>query len=158
MSNVVDFDLSAAHEHFAKSTNRRAWELLSIEQRSIDEDFELEFVASASLYHWIQIALELQRGEWLLGRAYTVLGQAQAALRHAGRCLELTNVHKDVMKDFDRTYGFEGIARALALNGKKREAETYHLKAMKAGSAIVDEEDRKIFKADFERGDWYGVK
>lgn len=67
-------------------------------------------------------------------------------------------MHKDVMKDFDRTYGFEGIARALALNGKKREAETYHLKAMKAGSAIVDEEDRGIFKADFERGDWYGVK
>jgi tetratricopeptide (TPR) repeat protein len=159
MSDGVAFDVQMAHEYFAKKTNGLTWKLLSKDDRSVEEDFELEFVANASLYHWIQVgtALHLQRGEWLLARVYTILGYGKSALRHANHCLELAKSNLDMMKDFDVAYAYEGMARALALLGNQEEASSYYEKACDAGATIVDEEDRSIFMSDFESGDWYGI-
>jgi hypothetical protein len=55
MSNRVEFDVKLAHEHFAKKTNGHTWTLLSKEERSVEDDFELECVANASLYHWLRL-------------------------------------------------------------------------------------------------------
>lgn len=159
MNNEVSFDIEAAHEHFAKSTNGATWALLQKEDRSLEDEFEMIMTAHASLFHWAQIgtAVQLQRGVWLLAHVYTILGLGEAALRHATHCLEITKNNLDQMQDFDKAYAFEAMARALALEGKKDEAKAYYEKAQSAGRQIRDEEDQAIFMSDFTAGDWFGV-
>jgi hypothetical protein len=103
--------------------------------------------AHACAYHWkfIGTAVQQQRGEWLISHVHVVLGHAQEALRHAERCFELTESNKDIMKDFDIAYAFEGLARAHAMMGDQKIAEEFFDLAQKAGSTIADEEDRSIF-------------
>jgi hypothetical protein len=53
--------------------------------------------AHASAYHW-SVAPECQpenlaRSDWLIARVYSVVGRAEPALAHAGRCLELCERH-----------------------------------------------------------------
>lgn len=145
---------------FAKKINGRVWELLEKTERSPSEDEEMVHAAHASLYHWLYAgsAVHHQRGAWMIARVQTVLGNAPEALRNARRCLELTEQHGDEMKDFDLAFAYEGLARAYALAGNRKEAENYLQLARQAGDKIADEEDRKIFFDDFEGGDWFGVQ
>ena len=80
------------HKALAIALNQRCWTLLEKTGRSSDESDELIHVAHASLWHWLQAGgpVQQQRGEWLIGRVYVVLGVADAALRHAQRTLDLT--------------------------------------------------------------------
>jgi hypothetical protein len=116
--------------------------------------------AHASLYHWkfVGTPLNQQRGEWLISRVHVVLGHAKEALRHAERCFELTQANKDLMHDFDIAYAFEGIARSQAMLGDAMMAREFFDLAQKTGLAIANDEDRSIFRGDFEGGDWYGLK
>lgn len=116
--------------------------------------------AFGSHYHWLQIGDEVnqQRGEWMIARVYTVLGDEHMAVKHASRCLEITEEFKDKMADFDIAYAYEGIARASALAGKVDEAKGYLDLAEKAGEEISDSEDKKIFQGDLQGGDWHGIR
>ena len=159
MSEVEKFTLEEAHQAFAKQFNGRVWKLLGQPERSREDDEEMEIAAIASLYHWLQVgtALHRQRGEWMLAHVYTVLGRADPALRHAERCLELTQAHSAEMKDFDFAYGYEGIARAKALGGDRAQAKKYFDLAQAAGEKIQDAEDKEIFTGDLAGGEWYGL-
>ena len=95
-----------------------------------------------------------QRGEWLIARVYSVLGIAEAALRHANRCLELTQQYADLMEDFDWAFAYECVARASAVAGNRDEALKYVKLAQNASEVIKGEQDRKIFIADFNGGNW----
>ena len=156
MKSEIGFDLELAHAHFAKATNGRTGELLSKDNRTEAEDFEMQSAAHNSIYHWTQIgtALHLQRGEWLIAHVLMSLGFGNAAHRHATRCHDLTQSNLDLMQDFDVAYGYEGIARANGLIGNLEAAKPYYDKAREA---IADEEDRGIFMTDFEAGEWFGI-
>ena len=129
------------------------------EKRTADEDQAMVNAAHASLYHWSKVgtAVNLQRGEWMLARVYTVLGRTEAARLHAQRCFDLTEANMDDMAVFDKGYAFEAMARSLALAGKKDEAAEYLGKAKAVADTIEDEEDRKWFVGDLEGGEWYGI-
>lgn len=159
MSQETKYTIEGAHREFAKQANNRVWQLLGQEFRTKVEDDEMLEAAHASNYHWRAIGTEVnaQRGEWLLAHIYTILQDKNFALKHAWRCLAITNEHQDKMADFDIAYGYEGIARALGLNGKVDEARDYYEKAKSAGEAIVNSEDKEIFLGDFNSGDWFGV-
>jgi hypothetical protein len=118
------------------------------------------YAAYACAYHWrfAGTAVHQQRGEWLISRVHVELGHSGEALRHAERCFELTESNKDLMKDFDIAYAYEGLARACALTGDRSRASEFFDLAQKAGNAIADEEDRSIFKGDFTGGEWYGLR
>lgn len=152
--------LEEAHQLFGRQANGAVWQLLGQAERTAEEGDRLLEAAWASLYHWrlAGTALHLQRGEWLLAHVYTELGEAAPAVRHAQRCLDLTAAHKDLMHDFDLAYGYEGLARALALAGRLEEAHKYLLLAQAAGETIADPEDKQIFDGDFNRGEWYGIR
>ena len=80
------------------------------------------------------------------------------ATQYAKRCLELTEQHKDLLSDFDFAFAYECMARAQALAGDQTEVQKYISSAKKAGDAIQDEEDRKIFFDDFNGGEWFELK
>ncbi|NIM95862.1 MAG: hypothetical protein GTO18_19350 [Anaerolineales bacterium] len=159
MSEEVKFSLDEAHLEFAKKTNGEVWALLEKTDRTADEDEAMEYAAYTSLYHWLRVGTEVnhQRGEWMLAHVYTILGRDELALKHAYRCLNLTEANKGQMEDFDIAYAYEGVARAEALVGNQSEAVKYRQMAIEAGEAVEDEESRNIFTADLEGGDWYGV-
>jgi hypothetical protein len=144
---------------FAKKFNGRVWQLLETPSRSQAEDDEMLHAAHASLYHWLQVGAEShhQRGEWMIARVHLTLGNAAEALRHARRCMELTEKNRAQMQDFDIAYANEGMARASALVGDHPAARHFHFIATAAGKAIADKENRDIFMADLNSGEWYGA-
>lgn len=153
------YTLQEAHEHFGKSLNGMVWQLLEKPDRNRADNEMMVYAAHASLYHWLQVGTRVhhQRGEWMLAHVFTVLGRSEPALLHAERCLELTRQFADELKDFDRAYAFEGVARAHALAGNRGETLEFHRLATEAGEAIADAKDRTIFQGDFKGGNWYGL-
>jgi tetratricopeptide (TPR) repeat protein len=149
-----------AQRFFAIQFNGKTWDLLDKPDRTREEDELMIHSAHASCRHWLEVGTGLhhQRGEWLIARVYSVLGLADAALRHASRCLELTETYSDLMADFDQAYAYEGLARANAVAGKREEALKYVALAEEAGENIAGEQDRKIFMDDFNSGNWGGVR
>ena len=160
MNDVERYTVEEAHHRFARTLHGLVWGLLTKADRTSDEDERMVHAAHASCYHWLQIGTGLhhQRGEWLLAHVYAVLGLGEPALRHACRCLELTNQHARLMQDFDWAYAYEGLARAQAAAGNRNEALTFLARAQKAGQALEKEEDRKLFLSDLNAGDWHGVR
>lgn len=61
------------------------------------------------------------RGEHLISRVAARLGDGDLALRHARRCLELVELHPDVMEDWDLAFAHEALARGLAAVGDREE-------------------------------------
>jgi tetratricopeptide (TPR) repeat protein len=157
MNKEAQYSLEQAHLHFAKSFNNEVWSLLEKENRSRDQDDRMLAAAFASYYHWLQVGqpVNRQRGEYMIARVYLELGNAQEALAHAQRCLELTEQFKDQMEDFDLAFALEMFARTHAAAHQAQVASEYHRLAKQAGEKIVDEEDRKIFFEDFNGGNWF---
>ena len=78
MSVEKRYTEAEAHRHFAAGLNGEVWGLLGKEERSVEEDERMVHAAHASCYHWLEIGtgLHQQRGEWLIARVYSELGQA----------------------------------------------------------------------------------
>ena len=160
MNETKTYTLEEAHLPFAKMLNGVVWKLLENPDRSPHDNELMLYAAHASCYHWLQAGttVEHQRSEWLIAHVYTELGMADAALRHATRCLELTNESADLIKDFDSAYAYEGIARANALARNRDEALKYIQLAEESGQAISNDEDKSIFLGDFNGGNWHGLR
>lgn len=159
MVEAVRYTLEEAHKEFARRANGQVWKLLEKADRTLAENEEMELAAFACLYHWMYAGKEVhhQRGEWLIARVYTVLGDTAHALKHANRCLLLTEQYPSHMQDFDMAYAYEGIARANALGGDRGIAARYLQMARAAGEAITNAEDKQIFMGDLQNGEWYGI-
>ena len=113
--------------------------------------------AYASLYHWLKVGespVNAQRGYWILSRVYQSLNQAAPALAWALKCLETSEDSPSEMKDFDRAYAHEALARSYALGGDLVQAKKYYQMALKLGNSIQDPEDQQIFMNDLSGGDW----
>jgi hypothetical protein len=160
MSEDERYTQAEAHRHFAIQFNGLTWDLLDKAERTAEDDERMLYSAIASCRHWLEAgtAVHHQRGEWLIARVYSVLGLGEAALRHANRCLELTEAHAGDMADFDRAYAYEALARANAVAGNRDEALRYIKLAEEAGQAIAEEENREIFVGDLNSGNWGGLR
>jgi len=147
------------HRELAKQLNGVVWTLLAKSGRTETDAYRMIHTAHASLWHWLQAGsvVHEQRGEWLVARVYAELGHAGAALRHAQRCMAITERHASEMQDFDVAYAHEGLARARAAYGDAEAARSLKRKARELGDEIGDEEDRAIFDNDFHEGDWHGM-
>ena len=149
-----------AHKTFAREAHEKTWQLLEMAGRSPEQDAEMIEAAHTSAYHWEKAGTGLnhQRAQWLLARVYSVLGMGERALFHARRCMALTEGHQGLMKDFDRAFALEGLARAHAAAGDLAKAAEFRHQAEKAGEQIADVEDRNYFLLDLRSGDWHGLR
>jgi hypothetical protein len=160
MSEEKTYTEVEADRRFAAKFNGEVWGLLEKADRSRFEDEVMIHSAHASCCHWLKVGTGLhhQRAEWMIARVYSELGLAEAALRHASRCQELTQEHADLMEDFDRAYAYEALARANAVAGNQAGALKYLQLAETAGQAIADDQSKRFFLGDLNGGDWYGLK
>jgi hypothetical protein len=160
MSEEKVYTEAEAHRYFAVQFNGMTWDLLDKAGRTKEEDERMLYSAFASCRHWLEAGTGVhhQRGEWMIARVYSVLGLGEAAVRHANRCLELTEEHASEMEDFDKAFAYEAAARANAVAGNQGEALKYIELAERAGEAIADEQDKGIFVSDFNGGNWAGLR
>ena len=49
-----DFDIAAAHRHFAAHCFNSAWDLIEKADRSAEDDRLMVLLNQASIYHWLQ--------------------------------------------------------------------------------------------------------
>lgn len=160
MTEEEKYTVPETHRLFAIQFNGETWDLLGKSGRTKEEDERMVYAAHASCRHWLEAGSSLhhQRGEWLIARVYTVLNRPEEALRHAYRCLELTQAHAELMHDFDWAYAYECVGRANAIAGNPEVAVAYIARAEQAGRAIADDGDRKVFLDDFNGGVWRGMR
>jgi hypothetical protein len=160
MSEEKTYTVAQAHYFFAVEYHRQTWDLLEKQGRTRFDEIRMLDYAHASLAHWrtVGTAVRQQRGEWLISRVLAVVGEGQQALKHAELCYELLDNNRGEMEDFDFAFAYEAIARAYAVNGDRPEALKFIERAQKAGEAIQGQEDREVFFAEFNGGDWHGVK
>ena len=139
------------HRRLGIDLFNRTWTLLEKAARTQAEDDELLHCAHASAYHWLQggaTDANRARSHWQCSRVHALLGQAEGALHHAQRCLELVQGSPDEMEEFDLPAAYEALARAHAAAGD-RDAARRHLELGRAAAAaIADEDDRAIVEAD----------
>jgi uncharacterized protein YndB with AHSA1/START domain len=146
------------HRRQGIAANNAAWELLDLSRALTNaEGDDLLGRAYASAYHWRRAARRgpenLARASSLVSRAHAVLGQGELALHHADESLRV--IDGAGLDDFDRAYGHEARARAMACMGRLEEAAV-ELKAAHA-VPIADDEDRAIVEADLAAEPWYGL-
>ena len=147
--NTLTLDQATSHRWFAVEFNNRGWELVEKDGRSADETQEMLDVAHAAAVHWKAIGtlLNEQRAENLLATAYLKAGRAEPALRHAQRCLALSeqNAAAGTETPFDRAAALGCAAQAHQLAGDVNEAERLMALA-NAAAEKLDPDDRPVFE------------
>jgi hypothetical protein len=138
----------AEQRQLAATIFNHVWDLLEKPDRSLAEDDEMLHGAHASRYHWGVVGepVHWARGEWQCARVYAVLGRAEPALHHAGRCLELATQHD--LGPFDLGAAYEAIARAYLVAGDAAKTAGHAALARAEASKVADAEDRAILEAD----------
>lgn len=159
MKDSKKYTLAEAHRFFAGSINGEVWDLLSRQDRSRPDNERLLAAAFTSYYHWLHAGsvVNMQRGEYMIARAFLAVKNYPEAVVHAKRCHELTEDNTADMQDFDIAYAFEILARSSAASGFKDNALENSKKARRAGEQIKGKEDNELFFSDFNAGDWYGI-
>lgn len=156
-----DYELPGQYHHYLGiEMNIQTWNLLGKKERTKQDNQRMIAFAFASQYHWYKSPKwkpeNAQRGEWLISRVYSVLGSEEKALGHAKKCLDMTE--KLGLKNFNKAYAYEAMARAYAISGDKKSKDKYYELAQKAGEEIANKEDRKYFFKDLESSPWEKAK
>ena len=151
-------DLAAAHRWFGVELNNGTWDALSSGSLTAETADAHVHAAHASCHHWMQVGTVANRvrGELTVANVYAAAGLAEAALRHARRCLELTQANCAQMVDWNVAFAGDVLARALAAAGQDEHARQAKERARAAGEAIADSEDRKFFFEWIAGGNWHG--
>jgi len=154
-------DLEKAHRWFAVEYNNRTWDLLGKEDRSEEENEEMIHHAHASLLHWQHSGgeqINALRAYYLLTNAYAAAGEGEPAMRYGARSLALLKEEPHGITDWDNAFIYDAVGRANAAAGNTAAAHEYKEQARRAGEIIANEEDRKIFNATFQSGNWHGIE
>lgn len=150
----IDFSDKDFFRQLGATLNNATWELIDKDERSSEEDMKMIEMAHASCYFWTEFGgpLNVQRGHWLVSRAYVCAKLPWPCLHHAKICMEITE--KQGLKDFDLAFAFEAMARAYSISSNEAEKTNYLEKAKRAGEQIKDSEDKNIFFQELDRGPW----
>jgi hypothetical protein len=152
------------HRWFGVQINNGIWETIENPDAGptspLEEREMMLYSAYASAYHWRQVGspANFARGEHLISRAATKVGEKDLALRHARRCLELVDTFPDEMEDWDAPFAHEALARALAATGDVESGRRHLATAESLTSSVRDPEDRAVLEVELARDPWFGLK
>ena len=140
---------AVGQRELAVSTFNRVWELLELSERTPEEIDEMIHAAHVSCYVWSQVGApaNVARGEWQCARVYAILGRAEPALWHAGRCLELTEAGGESFEDWDLPSARQSMAHAHLAAGNTEEARRWAELARDELARVEDAEDRELIES-----------
>jgi hypothetical protein len=138
------------HKKLAIDAFNKTWSLIDKKDKTQEDIDEMIHMAHASRYHWGKIGkpIHFERGEWQISRVYSLIGQPEAALYHAKRCLDIC-LENDI-GDFDIAFAYEAMARANAVAGKTKEKDEFLQKANEAAEKIKKKEDKDYFLGELK--------
>jgi DNA-binding transcriptional MerR regulator len=146
-----DLDV-AAHRRLGVDLFNYTWTLIEKADRTPAETDEMIHAAHASRFHWAKAGttVNLGRGEWQISRVYCVLGRAEPALWHAGRCLAYAEAAAAAgeTEAWDLPSAYEAMARSHAVAGDIAAATSWRDRAREALAAIPDADDREVIEGD----------
>jgi hypothetical protein len=151
------------HRWFGAHLNNQAWDVIATGPVPTDmaasQREDLLYSAYASAWHWRQIgtAANAARGEHLISRVASCIGEPAIALKHAQRCLELVQENRDTMAEWDEPFALEALARSLAANGDMPTASSHLAEARRLTAQVEDDDDRTVLLDEFRRGPWFGL-
>jgi hypothetical protein len=149
MTEELEFDLQAAHKHFAGHCFNQVWDLLDKSERTAAEDEQMIRLALASHWHWTQredcTETSISVAYWQTSRVYAVLGQGENARRYALLCLEASQ--GDDIPPFYLGYAFEALARAEMVAGDQAKMNQ-HLEMARQAAEQVEDADSKQWLLD----------
>ncbi len=140
---------SDGQRELAVSSFNRVWELLELPERTVQETDEMIHAAHVSCYVWSRIGTpaNVARGEWQCARVYATLGQAEPALWHARRCLELNEAGGAGFEDWDLPSARQGMAHAHLAAGDRAEARRWAELAREELARVEDAEDKELIES-----------
>ncbi len=144
----------AVHRSAGATAFNAAWTLLEKPRLTRGEARELLTLVHTSRYHWGKAGTRRNRAiaDWQVSRAFAKLGDGPWALEYALASLSLA---RHGAADELRLSAHEGLARALAIAGRPREARTQLAIARRLMARLaLDAEGREIYGgqiADTER-------
>jgi len=148
---VADLD-AAAHRRLGVDLFNYTWTLIEKADRTPEETDEMIHAAHASRFHWSRAGttVNLGRGEWQIARVYCVLGRAEPALWHAGRCLAYAEAAAAAgeTEAWDLPSAYEAMARANAVARDIATATSWRDRAREALAAINGADDREVIEGD----------
>lgn len=138
------------HRYFAVECNNRAWSLAERE-RSGDEDREMLDAAHAAALHWRAVGsdLEQMRAGMLLAQVNALLGLGPSALSYAAEMRDYFLQQES--PDWEQALAQTIFAHAARVAGARDDYRMAYEMAASALAAIVDEEDRRIVRATFDK-------
>lgn len=150
MTSEPSFDVGAAHKYFAADCFNKTWDLLEKKDRTPEEDEQMLRLTFASTWHWTQrpdcTQENMSIGYWQMSRVYVVLGQADNARRYGQLALQAGQA--DGAPQFCVAYGYEALARAEMVAGKRQAMQDALAKARQTAEAMTDLEAKKMVLDD----------
>ncbi|MFI4976500.1 MAG: hypothetical protein ACHP84_18345 [Caulobacterales bacterium] len=148
MPKEPDFDIAAAHRHFAAACFNQAWDLIDKRDRSPAEDRLMVALNQASIFHWMNrpdcADRNLSVGYWQASRIQALLGNAAEARRNADTCLGFSAE----LEPFLLAYAHEALARAALLAGDAAQARRSLGEAEALAARVAKQHDRDLIAAD----------
>jgi hypothetical protein len=134
---------AAAHRTEANQAYNRAWGLLEVEHRSVDQDADLLTSAFTSRYHWQAVGGSQQWivADWMVSRAAVAVGMGQLALLFAERAY---GAALQDGTDWLEASAAEGVARAYAAAGDLSQRDAWCAIAVGLVTAIGNRENRAV--------------
>ena len=140
----------AAHKYFSAACFNQVWDLIDKTDRTEEENRQMILLNQASIWHWSQRAdcndENFSIGYWQLSRIYTLINDADNALKSANLCMQFSNE----LSEFYLGYAFEAVARAQSLAGNTDKATEALEEAKSLSEKIRDEESKKMLMDDLE--------
>ena len=139
------------HRWFAVECNNLSWDLAGKTQRTSEETREMVSAAYAAAFHWGKIGgpINQARADLLLAHVNALLGDGLAARRFAERCLAFCETKQ--CEDWDLAFAHAEMAHAAAVEGKAELHARHFAAAKEKGTAIKDDEERRMFFETFAR-------
>ena len=140
------FDIKRAHRWFAVELNNIAWDLLEAPRRSPADNERMIHAAHAACYHWLEAGnlLNHLRAQCLLATAYSKAGLPEAAVRHADRCLALSDEAGETQTAFDRAAAHGCASLAYSFAGRSADARAEY--EMAAAAKFDDPGELAVFQ------------
>jgi len=144
-------DLNKIHKQFAVEYNNKTWYFFDMENRTDEQNLEMIHMAHTSRFHWgiVGNAMNLERGEWLVARAYSEAGVQERAIFHGELCLKICIENK--IGDFDLAFAYEGLVRANKLGDQVDTYNKYKKLALDAAEHIEKPEDKTYFLEELNK-------
>lgn len=142
------------HRYFGVEFHNTSWKYFENENRTEEDTDDMINYVHSSLHHWKLFSggkiVNVQRGEYMIAKAYAIAGNKQEALTHAKKCLEITKKNSKEMEDFDFMFAYEIMAFAEFINGNKTEFKKYKHLTEKSIDEVKDKRDREICIKEFD--------